>query len=201
MHVLFLFDVISFMLFFCLILYFLYPSIFHLLSIQIWLFVGYISSIKSLHLISFAFLIISFIFYYHCSIIRINNATCIFFSHWLLTFFPFSGSATLQHWQELAQPNLGGILDPRPGVVPKGYRPLELDLEEVYQYADYEEDEPGDQYFQNLPTTTTPNLNVSSSNSHVPSPSPSPCLSAGHSSIEFSSKTAIHAKKRTLYVI
>ncbi|XP_056597246.1 trafficking kinesin-binding protein 1 [Triplophysa dalaica] len=99
---------------------------------------------------------------------------------------PLEGSATLQHWQELAQPNLGGILDPRPGVVPKGYRPLELDLEEVYQYADYEEDEPGDQYFQNLPTTTIPNLNVSSSNSHVPSPSPSPCLSTGHPSIEFS---------------
>ncbi|XDV34300.1 hypothetical protein PO909_004469 [Leuciscus waleckii] len=70
---------------------------------------------------------------------------------------PLEGSATLQHWQQLAQPNLGGILDARPGVVPKGYRPLELDLEEVYHYADYEEDEPGDQYFQNLPTTTTSN--------------------------------------------
>ncbi|XP_057211016.1 trafficking kinesin-binding protein 1 isoform X1 [Triplophysa rosa] len=99
---------------------------------------------------------------------------------------PLEGSATLQHWQELAQPNLGGILDPRPGVVPKGFRPLELDLEEVYQYADYEEDEPGEQYFQNLPTTTTPSLNVSSSNSHAPSASPSPCLSTGHPSIEFS---------------
>uniref|UniRef100_A0A8C1SRY6 Trafficking protein, kinesin binding 1 n=1 Tax=Cyprinus carpio TaxID=7962 RepID=A0A8C1SRY6_CYPCA len=68
---------------------------------------------------------------------------------------PLEGSATLQHWQQLAQPNLGGILDARPGVVPKGFRPLELELEEVYQYADYEEDEPGEQYFQNLPTTTT----------------------------------------------
>uniref|UniRef100_A0A673K9B9 Trafficking kinesin-binding protein 1-like n=1 Tax=Sinocyclocheilus rhinocerous TaxID=307959 RepID=A0A673K9B9_9TELE len=57
---------------------------------------------------------------------------------------PLEGSATLQHWQQLAQPNLGGILDARPGVVPKGFRPLELDLEEVYHYADYEEDEPGD---------------------------------------------------------
>uniref|UniRef100_A0A673K2W5 Trafficking kinesin-binding protein 1-like n=1 Tax=Sinocyclocheilus rhinocerous TaxID=307959 RepID=A0A673K2W5_9TELE len=70
---------------------------------------------------------------------------------------PLEGSATLQHWQQLAQPNLGGILDARPGVVPKGFRPLELELEEVYHYADYEEDEPGEQYFQNLPTTTTSN--------------------------------------------
>ncbi|XP_041101043.1 trafficking kinesin-binding protein 1-like isoform X6 [Polyodon spathula] len=54
---------------------------------------------------------------------------------------PLEGSATLHHWQQLAQPNLGGILDSRPGVVTKGFRPLELDLEEVYQLADFEEDE------------------------------------------------------------
>lgn len=93
-----------------------------------------------------------------------------------------SGSATLQHWQQLAQPNLGGILDARPGVVPKGFRPLELDLEEVYNYSDYEEDEPGEQYFQNLPTTTTANPGIG----HAPSASPSPCLSTGHASAEFS---------------
>ncbi|XP_051991130.1 trafficking kinesin-binding protein 1 isoform X2 [Xyrauchen texanus] len=99
---------------------------------------------------------------------------------------PLEGSATLQHWQQLAQPNLGGILDARPGVVPKGFRPLELDLEEVCHYADCEEDEPGDQYFQNLPTTTTPNPSAPTSHSHAPSVSPSPCLSTGHGSIEFS---------------
>ncbi|XP_069051353.1 trafficking kinesin-binding protein 1 isoform X7 [Lepisosteus oculatus] len=55
---------------------------------------------------------------------------------------PLEGSATLHHWQQLAQPNLGGILDSRPGVVTKGFRPLELDLEEVYQFTDFEEDEP-----------------------------------------------------------
>ncbi|ROL45905.1 Trafficking kinesin-binding protein 1 [Anabarilius grahami] len=99
---------------------------------------------------------------------------------------PLEGSATLQHWQQLAQPNLGGILDARPGVVPKGYRPLELDLEEVYHYADYEEDDPGEQYFQNLPTTTTSNPSVPSAHSLAPSASPSPCLSTGHASIEFS---------------
>lgn len=58
-------------------------------------------------------------------------------------FLCFSGSATLHAWQQLAQPHLGGILDTRPGVVTKGFRPLELDLEEVYQFTDLEEDEPG----------------------------------------------------------
>uniref|UniRef100_A0A673K9H2 Trafficking kinesin-binding protein 1-like n=1 Tax=Sinocyclocheilus rhinocerous TaxID=307959 RepID=A0A673K9H2_9TELE len=104
---------------------------------------------------------------------------------------PLEGSATLQHWQQLAQPNLGGILDARPGVVPKGFRPLELDLEEVYHYADYEEDEPGEQYFQSLPTTTTSNSSVPPAHSLTPSASPSPCPSTGHASIEFSSKFGV----------
>lgn len=131
-----------------------------------------------------------FSFFTTATLSQLNNVWTTTYQQ-LLKFFPL-GSATLQHWQELAQPNLGGILDPRPGVVPKGYRPLELDLEEVYQSADYEEDEPGEQYFQNLPTTTTPNPNVSSSNSHAPSASSSPCLSTGHPSIEFSSKKYTH---------
>ncbi|XP_033981254.1 trafficking kinesin-binding protein 1-like isoform X1 [Trematomus bernacchii] len=68
---------------------------------------------------------------------------------------PLEGSATLHHWQQLAQPHLGVILDARPGVVPKGYRPLELDLEQVYPWGGFEEEEPGEQYFQNLPTSTS----------------------------------------------
>ncbi|XP_067857913.1 trafficking kinesin-binding protein 1 isoform X2 [Heptranchias perlo] len=67
---------------------------------------------------------------------------------------PLEGSATLHHWQQLAQPNLGGILDPRPGVVTKGFRPLELDTEQVYHLADYEEDEPGDLSFRGLATSS-----------------------------------------------
>ncbi|XP_048469566.1 trafficking kinesin-binding protein 1 isoform X2 [Rhincodon typus] len=67
---------------------------------------------------------------------------------------PLEGSATLHHWQQLAQPNLGGILDPRPGVVTKGFRPLELDTEQVYHLTDYEEDEPGDPAFRGLATST-----------------------------------------------
>ncbi|XP_061090024.1 trafficking kinesin-binding protein 1 isoform X1 [Conger conger] len=66
---------------------------------------------------------------------------------------PLEGSATLHHWQQLAQPNLGGILDSRPGVVTKGFRPLELDLEEVYQFTDFEEDESGDLSFPSLSTS------------------------------------------------
>ncbi|XP_053324415.1 trafficking kinesin-binding protein 1 isoform X3 [Spea bombifrons] len=68
---------------------------------------------------------------------------------------PLEGSATLHHWQQLAQPHLGGILDPRPGVVTKGFRTLDLDHEDVYCFADYEEDETGDIPFKNL-TTSTP---------------------------------------------
>ncbi|XP_072009534.1 trafficking kinesin-binding protein 1 isoform X5 [Engystomops pustulosus] len=54
---------------------------------------------------------------------------------------PLEGSATLHHWQQLAQPHLGGILDPRPGVVTKGFRTLDLDQEDVYCFTDFEEDE------------------------------------------------------------
>ncbi|XP_060778058.1 trafficking kinesin-binding protein 1 isoform X4 [Neoarius graeffei] len=57
---------------------------------------------------------------------------------------PLEGSATLHAWQQLAQPNLGGILDTRPGVVTKGFRHLPLDLEEVYKFTDLEEDESGE---------------------------------------------------------
>ncbi|KAL6100127.1 trak1 [Pungitius sinensis] len=94
---------------------------------------------------------------------------------------PLEGSATLHHWQQLAQPHLGVILDARPGVVPKGYRPLELELEQAYPWGGLEEEEPGEQYFQNLPTCAeadplgppAPSLAPPS----PPSPSPSPHLS------------------------
>ncbi|XP_015265955.1 PREDICTED: trafficking kinesin-binding protein 1 isoform X5 [Gekko japonicus] len=68
---------------------------------------------------------------------------------------PLEGSATLHHWQQLAQPHLGGILDPRPGVVTKGFRTLDLDVDEVYCLNDFEEDETGDITFKGL-TTSTP---------------------------------------------
>ncbi|XP_077175266.1 trafficking kinesin-binding protein 2 isoform X2 [Paroedura picta] len=52
---------------------------------------------------------------------------------------PLEGSQTLFQWQQLAQPNLGTILDPRPGVVTKGFTPLSED--DVYHLSDLEEDE------------------------------------------------------------
>ncbi|XP_077446331.1 trafficking kinesin-binding protein 1 isoform X2 [Stigmatopora argus] len=101
---------------------------------------------------------------------------------------PLEGSVTLHHWQQLAQPHLGVILDARPGVVSKGYRPLELELEQVYSWGSFEEEEAGEQYFQNLPTTSSsaspavisPGLGQPSPRLAPPSPSspsPSPHLS------------------------
>ncbi|XP_050968048.1 trafficking kinesin-binding protein 2 isoform X2 [Labeo rohita] len=52
---------------------------------------------------------------------------------------PMEGSLTLHHWQQLAKPHLATILDPHPGVVTKGFRPLPQDS--VYHLADLEEDE------------------------------------------------------------
>ncbi|XP_053215571.1 trafficking kinesin-binding protein 1 isoform X1 [Podarcis raffonei] len=69
---------------------------------------------------------------------------------------PLEGSATLHHWQQLAQPHLGGILDPRPGVVTKGFRTLDLDQDEVYCLNDFEEDESGDITYKGL--TTSPSM-------------------------------------------
>ncbi|XP_023661990.1 trafficking kinesin-binding protein 1 isoform X4 [Paramormyrops kingsleyae] len=67
---------------------------------------------------------------------------------------PLEGSVTLHHWQQLAQPHLGGILDSRPGVLTKGFRPLEVDAEEeVYQFTDFEEDESADRPFVSLSTS------------------------------------------------
>ncbi|KAM9491277.1 LOW QUALITY PROTEIN: trafficking kinesin-binding protein 1-like [Salvelinus alpinus] len=55
---------------------------------------------------------------------------------------PLEGSVTLHHWQQLAKPNLGGILHPRPGVLTKDFRELEIDFQHVYSLNDLEEDEP-----------------------------------------------------------
>lgn len=54
----------------------------------------------------------------------------------------FAGSVTLHQWQQLAKPNLGGILHPRPGVLTKDFRELEVDFQHVYSLNDLEEDEP-----------------------------------------------------------
>ncbi|NWX23763.1 TRAK2 protein, partial [Aegotheles bennettii] len=53
---------------------------------------------------------------------------------------PIEGSQTLFHWQQLARPNLGTILDPRPGVVTKGFTSLSDD-DTVHHISDLEEDD------------------------------------------------------------
>lgn len=62
---------------------------------------------------------------------------------------PMEGSQTLHHWNRLATPTLGGLLDERPGVTIRGGRGLdELGLH-LYSLSDLEEDEadhPGKQY-------------------------------------------------------
>ncbi|XP_019939970.2 trafficking kinesin-binding protein 1 isoform X1 [Paralichthys olivaceus] len=55
---------------------------------------------------------------------------------------PLEGSVTLHQWQQLAKPNLDGILHPRPGVLTKDFRELEVDIQHVYSLNDLEEDEP-----------------------------------------------------------
>ncbi|KAM5135939.1 huntingtin-associated protein 1 isoform 3-T3 [Mantella aurantiaca] len=67
---------------------------------------------------------------------------------------PLEGSATLLHWQKLAKPNLGGILDPRPGVLTKDFQELDIDIEEVYNLNDFEEDDMDPISFQAAVTST-----------------------------------------------
>lgn len=81
---------------------------------------------------------------------------------------PLEGSATLHHWQQLAQPHLGGILDPRPGVVTKGFRTLDTDLDEVYCLNDFEEDETGDHISLPGLATSTPVQHPKTSGREIP---------------------------------
>ncbi|XP_060050121.1 trafficking kinesin-binding protein 2 isoform X2 [Erinaceus europaeus] len=71
----------------------------------------------------------------------LSSATCLrgFMPEKLQIVKPLEGSQTLHHWQQLAQPNLGTILDPRPGVITKGFPQLPQDA--VYHLSDLEEDD------------------------------------------------------------
>ncbi|XP_078385633.1 trafficking kinesin-binding protein 1-like isoform X1 [Cetorhinus maximus] len=85
---------------------------------------------------------------------------------------PLEGSVTLYQWQQLAQPNLGGILDPRPGVLTKDFRQLDIDTGEVYNLNDLEEDETDLALFQELITAVEnkpdPNVSVYQSTNRLP---------------------------------
>ncbi|KAL6088834.1 hypothetical protein STEG23_000695, partial [Scotinomys teguina] len=71
----------------------------------------------------------------------LGSASCLrgFMPEKLQIVKPLEGSQTLYHWQQLAQPNLGTILDPRPGVITKGFTQTPKDV--VYHISDLEEDE------------------------------------------------------------
>ncbi|XP_006889208.1 PREDICTED: trafficking kinesin-binding protein 2 [Elephantulus edwardii] len=74
-------------------------------------------------------------------ITELSSASCLrgFMPEKLQIVKPLEGSQTLYHWQQLAQPNLGTILDPRPGVITKGFTQLPKDA--IYHLSDLEEDE------------------------------------------------------------
>lgn len=71
----------------------------------------------------------------------LGSASCLrgFMPEKLQIVKPLEGSQTLHHWQQLAQPNLGTILDPRPGVITKGF--TQIPEEVIYHLSDLEEDE------------------------------------------------------------
>nr|XP_008982330.2 trafficking kinesin-binding protein 1 isoform X4 [Callithrix jacchus] len=100
---------------------------------------------------------------------------------------PLEGSATLHHWQQLAQPHLGGILDPRPGVVTKGFRTLDVDLDEVYCLNDFEEDDTGDHISLPRLATSTPVQNPETSAHH-----PGKCMSQTNSTFTFTTCRILH---------
>ncbi|KAI5697369.1 hypothetical protein M8J75_009232 [Diaphorina citri] len=74
---------------------------------------------------------------------------------------PLEGSATLQHWTELATPSLSNILDERPGVKVRGSA---MDLPpRTYTLDDVEEDDeihPGKQFQSSIHTYTFTNSTV-----------------------------------------
>ncbi|XP_036609866.1 trafficking kinesin-binding protein 2 isoform X2 [Trichosurus vulpecula] len=116
---------------------------------------------------------------------------------------PLEGSQTLHHWQQLAQPNLGTILDPRPGVITKGFTLLPEDA--IYHLSDLEEDEDGgitfqvQQSFQEegkssvsnpvpsifLPPLTSASVPLTASN-------PGKCLSSTNSTFTFTTCRILH---------
>ncbi|KAJ0050487.1 hypothetical protein NL108_003717, partial [Boleophthalmus pectinirostris] len=91
---------------------------------------------------------------------------------------PLEGSVTLHQWQQLAKPNLGGILHPRPGVLTKDFRELEVDVQHVYSLNDLEEDEPDLSRYTtahglvNVVNVSLHHLAVSSSSPNLPQTSP-----------------------------
>ncbi|XP_044525335.1 trafficking kinesin-binding protein 2 [Gracilinanus agilis] len=117
--------------------------------------------------------------------------------------FPHAGSQTLHHWQQLAQPNLGTILDPRPGVITKGFTLLPEDA--IYHLSDLEEDEDGGITFQvqqpfqeeGKPSISKPAPSIflppiSSASVPLTASNPGKCLSSTNSTFTFTTCRILH---------
>ncbi|XP_008836994.1 trafficking kinesin-binding protein 2 isoform X2 [Nannospalax galili] len=118
---------------------------------------------------------------------------------------PLEGSQTLHHWQQLAQPNLGTILDPRPGVITKGFTQMPNDV--VYHISDLEEDEEEGITFQvqqplqveqkpavSIPVTGIflPPITSAGGPAAVATSNPGKCLSCTNSTFTFTTCRILH---------
>ncbi|XP_045150547.1 trafficking kinesin-binding protein 2 isoform X2 [Echinops telfairi] len=133
----------------------------------------------------------------------LSSASCLrgFMPEKLQIVKPLEGSQTLHHWQQLAQPNLGTILDPRPGVITKGFTQLPKDTA-VYHLSDLEEDEE-----EGITLQVQPPLQVEQKasmsepvtgiflppmTSAVAAPNPGKCLSFTNSTFTFTTCRILH---------
>ncbi|KAM8934675.1 trafficking kinesin-binding protein 2 [Pelodytes ibericus] len=116
---------------------------------------------------------------------------------------PLEGSLTLHQWQQLAQPNLGTILDPRPGVLTKGFKPLPEDAE--YRLCDLEEDDKEEedeegitfQVQERKDDVPNPSLNIflppiSVSSNPSSATNPGKCLCGTYSTFTFTTCRILH---------
>lgn len=131
----------------------------------------------------------------------LSSASCLrgFMPEKLQIVKPLEGSQTLHHWQQLAQPNLGTILDPRPGVITKGFTQLPKDA--VYHLSDLEEDEEEGITFQveqkpSAPTPVTgiflPAVTSAGGPVTVATSNPGKCLSGTNSTFTFTTCRILH---------
>lgn len=134
----------------------------------------------------------------------LSSASCLrcFMPEKLQIVKPLEGSQTLHHWQQLAQPNLGTILDPRPGVITKGFTQLPKD--DVYHLSDLEEDEEEGITFQvqqplqveQKPTDPKPVTGIflppSTSAVTVATSNPGKCLSCTNLTFTFTTCRILH---------
>ncbi|XP_034863274.1 trafficking kinesin-binding protein 2 [Mirounga leonina] len=131
----------------------------------------------------------------------LSSASCLrgFMPEKLQIVKPLEGSQTLHHWQQLAQPNLGTILDPRPGVITKGFTQLPNDA--IYHLSDLEEDEEEGITFQveqkpsvSKPVTGIflPAITSASGPVTVATSNPGKCLSCTNSTFTFTTCRILH---------